>query len=236
MNIYGVHPEDKNLKFLKRTIRELSEKFNEKFRYLKLEKNYHSHEIIAKSLIDANEGLVLFFCHALDKSIRGCQIMGSARGTEHKDFVYGSWISPTKNIKVFNGKSVFCLACNSNDLGKYALENGALVYLGFDGIPFYLKENFKEDLISSLVKENLEQIVTYNLSLAIENNYTFNQLAIQLRLSFDKRRITLMKDKAKGRATKIQIANVLSVIRNGIRIYGDGTLNLLESNSTSKLF
>lgn len=229
MNIYGVHPEDKNLKFLKRTINKLSEKFTRNFKYLKLEKNCHSHETIAKKLIDTNDGLVLFFCHALDKSIRGCQIMGAARGNEHKDFVYGSWISPSKNIKVFNGKSVFCLACNSNDLGQYALENGALVYLGFDNIPFYLKENYKENLISSKVKENLEELITYNLSLAIENNYTFNQLALQLRLSFDKRRITLMKDKTKGRATKIEVANVLSVIRNGIRIHGNGTLNLISS-------
>ena len=232
MNIYGVHPEDKNLKFLKRTINELSEKFSGSFKYLKLEKNYHSHETIAKKLIETNEGLVLFFCHALDKSIRGCQIMGAARGTEHKDFVYGSWISPTKNIGVFSGKSIFCLACNSNDLGKYAIDNGALVYLGFDNIPFYLKDNFKEDIISSFVKENLEEIITINLIQAIQNNLTFNQLALELRLSFDKRRIVLMKDKTKGRATKIEIANVLSVIRNGIRIHGNGSLKLLESKTT----
>ncbi len=229
MKIYGIHPVDKNLHFLKRSIIELSKKFGEYFEYLKLEKNNHSHEIATNILIDSNEGLILFFCHALDKSIRGCQIIHAAGGREHRDFSYGSWISPTKNLKVFNGKAVFCLACNSNDLGEYAIKNGAKVYLGFDDIPFYIKENFKEDVISNFVKTHLEQIITSTIIIAIEKDFTFNQFALRLRISFDKHRIDLMTSNNSGRATKIQVANVLSVIRNGIRIHGDGTLKIMES-------
>jgi hypothetical protein len=226
MKIYGVHPEDKNLQFLKRGIQKLSEENRENFQYLKLSPNHRSHESAANILSRAENGLVLFFCHSIDNTIRGCQIIHAAAGREHSDFSYGAWISPTKNMEIFAGKSVFCLACNSNDLSSYAMANNANVFLGFDDIPFYVREDFKVERITELVKNELEQVITKGLCQAIENNFSFNQLALYLRMLFSQRYFELMKDKEKGRTTKVEVAKTLLKIRSGIKVHGDGEIKL----------
>jgi hypothetical protein len=226
MKIYFVHPEDKNLQFLKRGINTLIENSRENFQYLKLGPNYHSHENAARILSETENALVLFFCHALDKSIRGCQIIHATAGREHSDFSYGAWISPTKNMDVFKGKSVFCLACNSNELSSYALENGASVYLGFDDIPFYVREDFKVERIIESVKIELEQVITKGLCQAIELGFSFNQLALYLRMLFSQRYFELLKNKEKGRTTRVEVAKTLLKIRGGIKVHGNGEIKL----------
>jgi hypothetical protein len=226
MKIYGVHPEDKNLNFFKRGIKKLIESNKESFQYLKLGPNYYSHENATRILSEAEEGLVIFFCHALDRSIRGCQIVHAAAGREERDFLYGAWISPTKNMEVFKGKNVFCLACNSNDIGSYALKAGARVFLGFDDISFYLNKDFKAEKVSANVKLELEKIVTNGLLIAIEQNLTFNRLAVNLRILFSNRYTELMRNKEKGKSTRIEVARVLLKIRSGIKVQGNGELKL----------
>jgi hypothetical protein len=146
----------------------------------------------------------------------------------HKDFNYGPLISPEKNIKVFEGKKIFCLACFSRDLGKYALGAGAKVYLGFGDIPFYIREKYKEEIIEAGVKRELNEILSKSLELFICNNWSFNQLSSYLELSFDKRRSELLSDKSSGIKIRIEISNVLSRVKNGLTMFGNGELKIRD--------
>lgn len=226
MHIYSIHPADKDLNFLTKVNEELQKVFKNSFKYLRLEANHKSHEECISVLKKEENVLLLFFCHALDKTIRGCKIEHSSSSLSHKDFNYGPLISPTNNIELFKAKLVFCLACNSRELGSYAIESGAHVYIGFGDIPFYLTDNFKEDKIGAAVKNELSKIVFNSLRFAIENDYSFNQLSNHLMLLFDRRIFQLLMDKTSGTAIRKEVAKVLSRIKNGITMFGNGNLKV----------
>lgn len=41
------------------------------------------------------------------------------------------------DLAIFRGKMVFCMSCQSKDLGVDAIENGAIAFVGFDEVPFH---------------------------------------------------------------------------------------------------
>jgi hypothetical protein len=221
MIIYTVHPADKDLNFLKKVNEAFEQRYRGRVKYLKLKPNHKSHEDCINELMQFH-GLVFFFCHALEKSIRGCSIKYASSQHESREFHYGAFISPSRNIEVFKGKKVFCLACNSSDLGTYAIDAGAQVFLGFGDVPFFIKEGYKQSVIEAAVKRELSTIIYDCLCLAIDNNLTFNELAKVLCISFNKRRLSLLSEDRNGRNIRIQVANVLSRIKNGIKVFGDG--------------
>lgn len=224
-NIYGIHPADKDLAFLTSLNKTLEERYSS-YRYLRLEANTHTHEECLRTLLKDNEGLLFFFCHALEKSIRGCKLESEASSRSHNDFQYGPLISPTKDIEVFRGKSIFCLACHSRDIGEAALKAGAKVFLGFDDIPFFVTEKFKEERVEAAVKLELKTILQKVLVFSIDNGLTFNELSNLLILAFDRKRFELMLNADPGRALRLEVAKVLSRIKGGITIYGDGLQSL----------
>lgn len=226
MDFFGVHPADKDLNFLTKVNNDLVRTY--RYTYLRLEANNQTHESCIRTLEKSSSGLLFFFCHSLDKTIRGCKIESAASSQSHKDFNYGPLISPTKNIGVFLGKKIFCLACFSKDLGPSAMAAGAKVYLGFGDIPFYVTDNFKEERVEAAVKTKLGAIIFQTLSTSIDQNYSFNELSILLRLLIDKERFRLLNDKSPGLKLRIEISKVLSRIKNGITMFGDGNLRLLD--------
>ena len=226
MEIFGVHPADKNLNFLSKVNTDLADKYL--YTYLYLEANHHTHEKCINALQKSSSGLLFFFCHSLDKTIRGCKIENAASSKSHKDFNYGPLISPSKNIEIFKGKKVFCLACFSKDLGPDAISAGAKVYIGFGDIPFYLTDNFKEERVEAEVKTKLAKIIYQSLCIAIDENYSFNKLSTTLQLIINKERFNLLSDTSPGRKFRVEIAKVLSRIKNGITMYGDGNLKLMD--------
>jgi hypothetical protein len=221
----GIHPADKDLNFLLPINKYFSALLGDGYKYYRLEANYHSHEDCLKTLLANKSGVLFFFCHSLEKSIRGCKIKHRASSLAYKDFSYGNFISPENNLAVFEGKKVFCLACHSRDLGKYAIGAGAEVFLGFGDIPFYIKENWKETTIEAALKKELATLIRICLGIFIEKNFTFNQLASYLELLFDKRRWELLADRSKGTRIRIEVANILSQIKNGIVMFGNGELH-----------
>jgi hypothetical protein len=228
MPIYAIHPADKDLNFLKRINEELRIKLAVEYKYLRLEANNQSHEFCINTLTKDKNSSVFFFCHALEKSIRGCKIESRFSSLSHKDYNYGPLISPSLNIKIFEGKKVFCLACNSSDLGKYAIGAGAKVFLGFGDIPFYLRENFKESIIEAGVKRELSLILFESLQLFVFKHWSFNQLSSYLQLLINKRRSALLNDKSNGVNIRKEISNVLSRVKNGIAMFGNGELKIKD--------
>src|SRR5687767_1496561 len=107
MLIFGIHPADKDLKFLKKVNEYFVQQFPGEYIYFRLEANYHTHEACIKELLRTKECVVFFFCHALEKSIRGCKIEHRASSLSYKDFNYGPLISPQRNIKIFERKKIF---------------------------------------------------------------------------------------------------------------------------------
>jgi len=224
MKIYVIHPADKDLNFLKSAIEYLKEKYKGNLEYLRLEPTHRSHEYCLKKLKENPNSTILLFCHALEKSIRGCKIESPASGITHRNFNYGSFISPSNNIEVFSKNKVFALACFSKDLGPSAIKSGAKVYLGFGDIDFFVTENFKEQIVINIVKENLRKIICNTLCNAIDNDLTFNDLSRNICLSIDITRNNLQKNKEPGRQARIEASKAFSKIKNGMTMFGDGNL------------
>jgi hypothetical protein len=225
MIIYGIHPADKDLKFLEKINRDFSASFTG-YKYLRLEPNYKSHESCISTLEKNKNATLLFFCHALEKSIRGCKIEFASSVLSAKEFNYGTLISAEKNIEVFKKQSIFCLACFSRDLGMNAIKAGANVFLGFGDIPFYIKEKYKADKVEAFVKRELGEIIKRILTGFIKERWTFNKLSINLQLAIDKRRLELLLDKKPGLKVRKEVANVLSRIKGGITMFGDGNYTI----------
>lgn len=226
--LFGIHPADKDLNFFRKLNEELYEKFHPNYIYLRLEPNYRTHDKCIRVLNMHKEGSLFFFCHALEKSIRGCKIEHVASGRNFRNFNYGTLISPERNMTIFQGKKVFCLACYSKDLGPQAMAAGSKVYLGFGDIPFYIKENYKESKIESAVKNNLKEIIGRAIELSITYNWSFNKLSSFIELSIDKRRLDLLFDKSSGKKIRLEVSNVLSRIKNGLTMFGNGELTVVN--------
>lgn len=227
MTFYAVHPADKDLHFLKKLNEDLVARYPESFNYLRLEANYQTHEACLATLRKDVNTTVFFFCHALEKSIRGCKIESAASSKDYKNFFYGNLISPTLNIDVFNGKKVFCLACFSSALGEYAVKAGAKVFLGFGDIPFFVTENFKEQLVIDQVKNSLRDIIYTQITDCIDHNKSFNQLSLQITVAIGQLQNALLLNKEAGLKLRTETYKVLSRIKNGITMFGNGNEPLL---------
>ena len=228
MKIYGIHPADKNLNFLRKLNEDLEKRYVKEYFYLRLEPSYKSHEDCLLTLRRNESSTVFVFCHALDRSIRGCKIESPASGNSARDFNYGNFISPSLNIDVFKDKKVLCLACMSRDLGRAAIEAGAKVYLGFGEVEFVLTENFKEQNVINLVKEHLRAAMFNSIIFSIDNNLTFNELSIRISTSLDLAKYQLLSDQGPGLKIRIEAYRALSKIKYGMKMFGNGNIRMRD--------
>ena len=222
MNIYGIHPADSDLAFLHQLNIDFAQKHQSVYQYLRLTPDYQSHNDSIELLKKIDSGSIFFFCHALDRSIRGCNCQIS----EFKEFRYGPFVSPERNIEIFKGKSVFALACFSEKLGYAAIDAGATVYLGFGNIPLYNEHN-SDKTTEKLLKDELTDILCAAINFSIENNTTFNQLSNNLNLLFERKRYNLLSCHGHVRQRNIQVSNALSIIKNGMKMFGNGDIKIL---------
>ncbi len=225
MSFFGIHPEDKDLNFLRKLNDDLVSQYSN-YTYYRLRPNYDSHQNCLAAMRRTKDVTAFIFCHALEKSLRGCKIESNSNSNSHRNYTYGNFISPNLNIDVFKDKKILCLACNSKDLGSYAINAGAQVFLGFGEIPFYLTENFKEQDVINLVKENLRNVMYNSIVNAIDKNHTFNQLSVSISTSIDIAKNNLLLGKARDRKSRIDANRALSKIKQGITMFGDGTLTV----------
>lgn len=188
-----IHPNDKSTSFLDKIKNYLVQRFDDRIHHFNVYSNVESHnQCIERIKSNPDEGLVIFFGHGRTTKLYGAKgdlydnldfVSKDAIAEEPDKYYYNDDFINQDNAEVFQGKKVFCLACNSNDkIASFTIESGATVFLGFGDIPTSMPEfeedgleNVSNDLVK-LMKTELNYIIKRSLEIGIEKNYTFYQL------------------------------------------------------------
>jgi len=229
--IYGIHPIDENLFFLKKLIQQLQTTYPGNFQHIRLGNNKLSHDICVSKIRDAKENdLICFFCHGRTDSLLGCSYKAD-HSPNSGCYVHGKFID-AGNIEILKDKKVFCLACDSNHIGRMAIEAGAKVFLGFDDI--HINHHPKFNLHNHVKGHSRLLLCTAVFSAmtnSINKNYTFNQFADRLKLLINRNNdVFLSSHKGKKGYKKYYVtsANILQEIKEGIKVWGDGNVRVVD--------
>ncbi|MGH1335883.1 MAG: hypothetical protein ACRBFS_07120 [Aureispira sp.] len=238
MNLLTIHPVNEDLRFLKKLVKKLKEYDNELVISKKLSNNIYSHNRVIEKIkgLEVND-IVCFLSHGATRAIHGSEYR-ARYGSHPQQFSYieevGYFINK-KNLNILKGKKIFCLSCNSDTLGKLAIESGVKVFVGFSTIDF----DSRDDLVGnqkpranvmSKTKYSLRNAVYQSLIYSIENNLTFNQLCSLLKINLNKEMDKLIIDNKGKSGFKYYktAADCLLTIKEGITIFGNGKIKLLD--------
>lgn len=239
-----IHPIDGDLRFLKKLINALTDYYVGSIKYLKLKNNAKSHYNALNSLKTYQEnGLVCIFCHGRSTGILGCcyqchrvetndedqSLANNNMRYEHGDFIHAG------NIEVLKNQKIFCLSCNSNEIGDMAISAGTKVFIGFDDIDFEYKKYLNNDPpnpnkhVIANTKYELRKAVYLSLIQGFDEELSFYYFAKLLKLYLNKAsdRLVLNYKNHRGKKYYFRVANNLQLIKDGIKIFGDVNLKLL---------
>lgn len=224
--IIGVHPIDGDLRFLKKMAKGLASILGKNYYHSRLSNNSRSHSHCLNRIYRITpQDTLLFMCHGRSDGILGCRFqIDSERMTSYN---HGLFIN-CNEMGLFREKKIFCMSCNSNKLGKKALQNRARVFLGFDDIYFDTDDSCPDSnrYVVDISKYHLRRCVYSALINSWENDLSFNQCASLLKLLINKTNddLVLGYRKHRGRKFYFHAANNLQLIKEGIRVWGDGNL------------
>lgn len=234
--IFIARTADKDLRFFKKVSDQLKRNHTEILTYTKLINNSESHSNCLETIKTSNEiELICLFCHGRTNGLLGCTyfsrgLYGSTTRTNfhthHSDYEHGIFIGP-RNIRQLVGKKIFCLSCNSNGLGKLAVNAGVRVFIGFDNIEFGYTHG---RLVVDITKYELRKAAFYALDRAIRDNSSFNSLKEELCLALNKSSQELIlkyRNHRKAHLYRLSARN-LQDIRLGVKVHGNGSLKLID--------
>jgi len=178
-----------------------------------------SHLEARRALANVGESFVIIFSHGGSDYVSG---------GEAPNRITGEMEPPQKflerhDLPLFKNKSVFCMSCNSNDLGSASIEAGATAFVGFDEIRFSrydldgnLISNAKfvertQWLIAASIAASLERFVTGQATLDEAIDYL--QLWITQRSVDYVRKFPTFKERQ-------NVAALLLKVRDGVRYHG----------------
>ncbi|MGG5902098.1 hypothetical protein [Sphingobacterium daejeonense] len=232
-----IHPHDKTTKFLNRIKNHLINSYRENIHHFNIKPRDDSHDTCLKQIIEMPpKSLIIFMGHSNTKALFGSRsddyemfAMASEDALIDNpnvvNFFNNSFIT-SDNIDVFNGKSVFCLSCNSKFLGKHAIERGANAFIGFGDIPASNGElndkgykNVSRYLVSQM-KTELNMIIKVSLAKAIKDQYDFQQLYNFIKLLINQRIGYHLIDR-KRKKERFAIADYLYFLKKDITLLGD---------------
>lgn len=233
--IIGIHPIDGDLRFLKRMCRELKINLQGDYRHVKISNNIQSHRKCVQLIMNAcRHDNILFLCHGRSDGILGCRYL-THYPSHPKRYDHGLLV-PCAKLEIFRDKKIFCVACDSNDYAKKAVEEGARVFVGFKNIYFDEKKYSLIDgcpcheKVVRLAKYKFRNCIKSAISYAWLEDLTYNQCVSHLKLLINKTNDSLIaghKTNGKNRIL-LRAANSLQLIKEGIRVWGDGNLTFRD--------
>lgn len=264
--IIGVHPINEDLRFLRKLIRKLRSRYEGRFKDIRLSNRQREHQYCIRYLSShVPNGIICFFCHGRTTGVLGCSYRAQRRRVDAGNFLctnagldlmdphschstpyydhyerYGELIdADTIRRGLFRGYKIFCLTCNSNDLGHISVSNGAKVFIGFDHV-YFDEEMHVRDVnnpdggiyrgtkVYPISKWELRKAIFSSLTTAIDNNLSFNCFVNYLKLYLDKAndRLVISSKGHSGRKYYLRAANSLQLIKEGIKIWGDGGVRM----------
>lgn len=187
-----VHPNDKTTSFLNKIKNHIVSSFKEQVHHYNVYPNEDSHNNCLNRISNhPKEGLIIFLGHGRTDRLYGSKgnlfgeidfASSDAIDENPELFYYNDNFINESNINVFEGKKVFCLACNSNNrIAQFAIENGATSFLGFGDIPTSKNEfEEKKEIVSKnfikRMKAELNYIVKTCLAIGLRKGLTFEEL------------------------------------------------------------
>jgi len=237
-----VHPYDKTTLFLETIKGGLNASFEGNLHLFNIETNDKSHKDCLEIISNHPEnGVIIFLGHGRSDALYGSKgdeyspSLGLEEISTFPDLYYfnESFISK-KNANVFNGKKIFCLACNSNDkIAQYAMESGAKTFLGFGNIPSS-SEEFVADGISKVtneivnsMKSELNYIIKRSIEYSISKSYNFEQLLNVIHF-ITNQKITEYLIAKKDFNERYILTDYLYQLKKDIRIFGDKKIKIIE--------
>lgn len=238
MKLLTIHPINEDLRFLKKFVRNLKNYNSELVITRSLSNNGSSHLKTMTDIEALNENdIVCFLSHGATRAIHGSEYR-ARYGSHIRQYSYmdqNGYFIDKSNIGVLQGKKVFCLSCNSDTLGKLAIESGVKVFIGFSTIDFDNRNELtsNQNPRSSVIvktKYSLRKAVYQSLVYALEYNITFYELSNLLKINLNKEIDDLiLTNKSKdGFKYYKTAADCLLTIKEGITLFGNGKIRLLD--------
>jgi hypothetical protein len=188
--IFAIYPTDKkeSTRFLNRINTYLNRKLSSDWHCYKIKFNDNDHNNCITQAKHNSAKMILFMGHG-----RSDYLHGSCEQQSH-DFISADAINEnnalyrndnfinSSNIDNFRGKIFFSLSCNSNEnktgsIGRKAIENGILSFIGFgDIVTDYIANNNIPKKAIAVFKGAITNIIKESLFLAVRNNYTLDRL------------------------------------------------------------
>ena len=241
-----IHPYDKSTSFLGRIKNHIQTEFPEHLHYFSIKPNTSSHNQCLKTIKDFSpDGLLLFMGHGKSNCLYGAK--GDYYGTlenelvkteEPEKYFYEDNFINDQNIRVFHGKKIISLSCNSNGrIGRTSVENGAKVFLGFGDLPTSiaeLKEQGEESKIGvslgkieQALKTEINDIIKKSIGIGIKKKYNFSEFVDLIHFVTNQKISFYLVNYKKISEGKL-IANYLYTFKKEIKVFGNTNERLLE--------
>lgn len=239
-DILIVHPLDNSTRALGKIKNYIAGLYPERTHIFNIHPNDASHNKCLEQINKhPNNGLIIFLGHGRSDKLYG----GKGDLYEYKSLVspdaieefpekyyYNDQFINPSNYGVFTNKKIFCLACNSNQLGKRLIESGAESFIGFGDLPtsqaeFAEKGIAASDHLIASMKGEINYIVEHSLSHALSTNYDFEGLRNILQFITSQRIVSVLSTKVRYR---IALAFQLYSIKQEIVVLGDKKQLLLR--------
>lgn len=145
---------------------------------------------------------------------------------ENNDFYNKDVFIDANNISEFKGQIFFCFSCNSNrntpkSIGRCAIENGVLSFVGFGDIPTdYVQTYPFSTRCIAIYKGVITKVIKHALKLTIESDGSVEMLVrlIQVLTTKEIQNLVLTTNRIRQ---KESIIRQLVMFKNDIRIFGD---------------
>lgn len=238
--IFGIYPTDRqqSTKFLNKINTHLKNELGIKWHCYKIKFSDIDHNNCVNFAKDNSAKLIIFMGHGKSDVLHGsCNKDSndfiSSDVIQYEDIYYRSenFIN-NKNLGMFKNKIFFSFSCNSNrneknSLGRIAISNGVISFIGFGDIPtdFILENNFPYRAIA-VYKGIIVRVIKTSLSTAIKNNYSVSKLVdlIKIQTNFEIFELILNKNIRH----KDSIIENLFKFKNEIVIFGDKYAKLVN--------
>lgn len=238
-----VHPHDKTTLFLDRIKNHLIELFKDELHHFNIYPNDESHDICLDRIRKhPQNGIIIFLGHGRSDRLYGSKgdlyesssfITQEAKDQAPDLYYYNDNFINERNIDVFSGKKVFCLACNSNEkIASLAMENGANAFIAFGDIPTSKGEFKNQDRpisndIVAKMKTELNYIIKTGLSLSIKSNETFKYLSNTIRFITNQRLTDILINQKKFNERYL-LADYLFYLQKECIVLGDPQLRMIQ--------
>lgn len=225
-----IHPYDSSTKTLLKVKNKITRKYSNDIKYFLIYPDDCSHQLCLEEIKRCtSEDLIIFLGHGTSKNLIGAKgdrfesFVSPDAIEENPDYYYNDAFINPSNYYLFEGKKLFCVACDSNKLCKKLVAKGMNSYIGFGKLPSSSNEYLYQvnNRVVAKVKGEINYLIYTTLLISINKSLDIYKCYKLMRFILSQRIGKILSTKSKYR---FQIANQLFLIEDGLTYYGKDTL------------